>query len=389
MTSKVCVECLIEKAATQFRRMSSQKDGLHYWCKACTSAWEKGWRKKHPDAVRAINQRNYQKHRLARIASAKEYYESNIPSVRDAQRAYEWRREKEDLNFKMRRRLRTQIRNTLLNRDGAEKQQSTLVLLGCSIEDFRAHLGKQFKSGMTWENWGAVWEIGHKKPVASFDLSDPGQHAECWNFSNLFPHFAEQNRSDGAKYHGVDFRGLKPADFLIGEIPLAKAKELVEKHHYAHSSPSAATVCFGLFSQGHDFLGAAIFRPAVWGVAKSISPNDPQSVLCLSRFVLTPALPKNSASYFLSQCIRRLKLRPKIKTLVTFADTWQGHDGCIYKASNWQFKGPTPPQPVWTLNGKLIGLRQGKTTLTEQNLRERGAVFHGEFPKLKFVYPLV
>lgn len=383
---KVCAECKIEKETPEgFRKNASQEDGFDYWCKACRSVWEKNWRKANPRSAKETNRRNYVNHREARILSAKEYYAANKPGVRETQRVYEREREKTDLNFKARRRLRLQIRNATLAAGG--KKGTTESLIGCPIENFRLHISNQFVDGMSWENWGEVWEIGHRKPAASFDLRDLEQQKECWNFSNLFPHIKEQNRSDGAKYEGIDFRGLRPADYDLRRITLAQAKDIILEHHYSHSAPSAATLCFGLFSKD-ALIGAAVFRPAAWGVAKNLRPESPQSVLGLSRFVLAPGTPYNTASYFLSGCVRQIKQNPAFTILVTFADTWQGHDGCIYKASNWKCEGLTPPQEVWTLNGKLIGKRKGKTSETSKMLLDAGAIFHGKFSKLKFTYSI-
>jgi hypothetical protein len=52
---------------------------------------------------------------------------------------------------------------------------------------------------MTWDNYGE-WHVDHIQPCASFDLSDPKQLAECFNWSNLQPLWAKENISKGAKY---------------------------------------------------------------------------------------------------------------------------------------------------------------------------------------------
>ena len=47
---------------------------------------------------------------------------------------------------------------------------------------------------------------------------------------------------------------------------------------------------------------------------------------------------KNEASYLVGQS---LKLLPKPRCIVSYADTQQGHAGCIYQASNFFFTGTT------------------------------------------------
>lgn len=73
--------------------------------------------------------------------------------------------------------------------------------LGYSSADLVAHLEAQFLPGMSWANYGR-WHVDHKRPCASFDLSDALQFAECWALSNLQPLWAADNIAKGAS-HGA------------------------------------------------------------------------------------------------------------------------------------------------------------------------------------------
>ncbi len=93
------------------------------------------------------------------------------------------------------------IRSLLANRLGhalrkrkAQKIDTTLDLLGCSISFLIEHLEKQFTDGMTWDNHGK-WHIDHIRPCASFDLLDEDQQRICFHFSNLQPLWASDNFS--------------------------------------------------------------------------------------------------------------------------------------------------------------------------------------------------
>lgn len=81
------------------------------------------------------------------------------------------------------------------------KSAATLELLGCSLNVLKSHLEKQFQPGMTWENRGGKtgWQIDHKRPCASFDLTAPDQQRECFHYSNLQPLWAKDNLSKGSK----------------------------------------------------------------------------------------------------------------------------------------------------------------------------------------------
>jgi len=68
------------------------------------------------------------------------------------------------------------------------------------MPELREHLEKQFKPGMTWENYGPVWHVDHRKPCAQFDFSIPSHRQECFHWTNLQPLFAGENIKKGDNY---------------------------------------------------------------------------------------------------------------------------------------------------------------------------------------------
>jgi len=70
---------------------------------------------------------------------------------------------------------------------------SLIPLLGCTKEEFKFHLESCFKEGMTWENYGFVWQIDHEKPCAVHNLLDFEERKRCYHYSNLKPLFKEEN----------------------------------------------------------------------------------------------------------------------------------------------------------------------------------------------------
>lgn len=77
-------------------------------------------------------------------------------------------------------------------------------LVGYTVEDLRLHLERQFRPGMTWENWGKgehCWHIDHIVPKARFSFrtdTDPDFRA-CWALTNLRPLWQPENQSKAAK----------------------------------------------------------------------------------------------------------------------------------------------------------------------------------------------
>lgn len=98
--------------------------------------------------------------------------------------------------YRIKNACRSRIYDALL---GLSKSDSILGLIGCSVEQFRAHIETQFLVGMSWENYG-MWEIDHKRPCVTFDLTDPNQQRQCFHFSNCQPLWKRDNRSKGDKY---------------------------------------------------------------------------------------------------------------------------------------------------------------------------------------------
>jgi len=119
-----------------------------------------------------------------------EQYRQHIRKRNKRRRA----RQKLDPRWRFERAVRTRLRKTL--RD-AKRMHRTFDLVGCTIGELRGHIERQFSSGMTWDNHGSApgkWELDHRIPVASFDLSDAVQLRACFHYSNLQPLWYEVNR---------------------------------------------------------------------------------------------------------------------------------------------------------------------------------------------------
>jgi hypothetical protein len=112
-------------------------------------------------------------------------------------REHERQRYQQDIDYKLTKCLRSRL-HAIVRRGLGQKHGSTFALLGCSLEELRAHLEAQFSDGMSWANYGE-WHVDHIRPCARFDLTDPAQQRECFHWSNLQPLWAEENIRKGAK----------------------------------------------------------------------------------------------------------------------------------------------------------------------------------------------
>ena len=85
---------------------------------------------------------------------------------------------------------------------GARKLRRSLAHLGCTIPHARDHIQKQFKKGMTWDNYGE-WNIDHIIPLCAFDLTRENELMQACNWRNLRPMWAEDNLAKSGSHGDV------------------------------------------------------------------------------------------------------------------------------------------------------------------------------------------
>ena len=138
------------------------------------------WIKNNPEQYKIIVKRCYNKNKKSRIKRQVEY---------------EKKRLKVDYAFKLKKRLRTRLRDAL--RGKAIKSKKTLELLGIpDFEFFLTWMESKFKEGMNWQNI-RLWHIDHIIPCSHFDLTKPEEQAKCFHYTNLQPLWASENLSKG------------------------------------------------------------------------------------------------------------------------------------------------------------------------------------------------
>jgi hypothetical protein len=180
---------------------------------------------------------------------------------------------------------------------------------------------------------------------------------------------------------------LRKEDWCVRSIPHALAKKLVEQYHYAHGGSNTMIYTHGLFHVAEPDVckGVAWWLAPTKSAALATYPKRWQGVLSLTRLVVVPGVPKNACTFLLARSMKLID-RNLWPCLVTYADTWQGHVGTIYKASNWQYMGMTKPQPLWVRDGRLVAIKAGPKTRTRQEMEALGCVFLGKSQKHKFVH---
>ena len=126
---------------------------------------------------------------------AKAYYEANKEHIKARQKKFRqenWelirQREKEaqikkrqDPFYKLKDSIRNRVRASMKSK-GFSKNNKTLEILGCTFEEFKLHMEKQFEDWMTWDNHGnpkdgvldpnKTWDIDHIIPITTAKTED-------------------------------------------------------------------------------------------------------------------------------------------------------------------------------------------------------------------------
>lgn len=183
---------------------------------------------------------------------------------------------------------------------------------------------------------------------------------------------------------------LRREDWEVRTCTLSRGTQLVEELHYAKGAANTATYRHGLFPKGggafeSECVGVALWIPPTKSAALATFPENWQGVLSLSRLAIMDDVPKNAASYLIGASMRLID-RKRWPCLVTYADTWQGHSGAIYEATNWHYVGETKPERTYVLNGRMVARKAGPMTRTHAEMLALGAECVGSFPKRKFVH---
>jgi len=198
--TKICNVCKVEKEITEF---SKHKNKPSYRCKQCLSEYNKRYYQKNQERLkertakyRETNPEYMQKWELKNQKYRKKYRTEYIKNNKIAINTHERQRRKTDHAYRVKKNLRRRV-NEVITRPN-KKCDSTLKLLGCSLEKFLIYMENQFVKGMNWDNYGK-WHIDHIIPCASFDLNDPEQQKKCFHYTNLQPLWAEDNMKKGDK----------------------------------------------------------------------------------------------------------------------------------------------------------------------------------------------
>lgn len=136
--------------------------------------------------------------------------------------------------------------------------------------------------------------------------------------------------------------------YSVREVSRSDCEPFIMEIHYARRWPSVS-YRYGLFF-GNDLVGVVTYgNPPSSPLRRGIAgPEYDSKVLELNRLCLRDNK-KNEASRLVSAS---LKMLPKERIIVSFADTEHGHCGIVYQATNFIYTGLSAKRTSWTIKGQ-------------------------------------
>ena len=157
----------------------------------------KEYREKFSEKLKAYNKtyliKGYWKAYVGKIKDDPE----KLKEFRAKKSSYYRKKREIDPMFKLRLLMRNRIKNILKAKKITTKHKS-LDLIGCTTQDLKSHIEKQFKKGMTWGNHkNNGWHIDHIIPL---DIAKNEEELiKLCHYTNLQPLWASENRKKSNK----------------------------------------------------------------------------------------------------------------------------------------------------------------------------------------------
>lgn len=163
---KICKKCNQEKELDQFYKSKTCKDGYTVICKKC-------FLEKH--YTHTPNKKICQgcKHPLTELNGINSGHKRKDGTViysylcktciKPFRNDWAKKRRIKDPNIKLYDSIKTRINSYIKGKDKIER---SIEYIGCTIQEYKLYLEKQFTPEMNWDNYGSYWEIDHIHPLA-------------------------------------------------------------------------------------------------------------------------------------------------------------------------------------------------------------------------------
>jgi hypothetical protein len=194
---KRCLKCGEVKNLPMFSIDNNSRDGRCSRCKECRRKSFDEWRLRNQGYSKRYKKSWYAKNSEYAKAESKRWRTENPEKVRVLSK-----QSRDKLLMTARGKLSQRMRNGMIKSlHGTKNRHHWEDLVDFTVEQLKEHIERQLLPGMTWENYGPVWHVDHKIPIAAFNFTAPGDldFKKCWALKNLQPMWAKENWSKGAK----------------------------------------------------------------------------------------------------------------------------------------------------------------------------------------------
>lgn len=151
------------------------------------------WRRSNKNRHRAYSREYAANHKEKHNENRRRWVAENPEKAREI-RKRQYQKIMATERGKLRNSISSNMRSSIKNGSKAGRTWESLV--GYTIDQLKRHIEKQFTPGMSWKNYGIVWEIDHKIPIAVFNYEKPEDidFRLCWSLRNLQPLEKTANR---------------------------------------------------------------------------------------------------------------------------------------------------------------------------------------------------
>lgn len=155
-------------------------------------------------------------------------------------------------------------------------------------------------------------------------------------------------------YGDEDYTNHSVKQFVVTPTTLQNVRDFIETWHYSGNvNGLRVSNAFALLAD-NNIIGGMIYGSMgmanVW--KKYVSSED--KIVELRRLCCIDKTPRNTESYFIGKTLRWMKKNTNYEVVISYADSYHGHCGTIYKASNFEYHGMTAKGRLIEYNGKTF-----------------------------------
>jgi hypothetical protein len=183
MVTKVCKKCRIEKLLIEYNKDKYSSDGLRYRCRKCTTLEYKNF---------------YYNNREIEIQRQVNYQKNNDELVKKGRNNRHQKNYDNNVLYKLKVNIRNRVKLFIKSVNFEVRTNNTYTIVGCTPEELKTYLEKQFTEGMSWDNHKLTgWHIDHIIPLSSAKTEE--EVYKLCHYTNLQPLWCRENYKKGKK----------------------------------------------------------------------------------------------------------------------------------------------------------------------------------------------